>query len=165
MKSAPIAFSLWQRIAHWLTAILVLFNLTFSDNITTWYRAVRRTGSATADQVSSANIHAYVGIAILVLIVLRLALRFKSGVPAAPPEEPTIFRVGAKIAHVALYLLLIALPLSGIAAYYFGIDQAGSIHADVLKIVLWVLIGAHVAGALVHHFYWKTNVLRRMTLG
>ncbi|NKJ95691.1 hypothetical protein GFM14_29870 [Rhizobium leguminosarum bv. viciae] len=75
------------------------------------------------------------------------------------------FNLAARLAHAGLYILIFAMPLSGIAAYYFGIDPAGSFHAGVLKIILWALIAAHVAGALVHQFYWKSNVLRRMTLG
>ena len=137
-RNTPVSFSLTQRILHWLTALLVFFNLIFSDGMEIWHRAMRRTGSATAEQVSSANIHAYVGIAILVLVLLRLVLRFTSGVPAAPPQEPAIFRLGATLAHGLLYLLLIVMPLSGIAAYYFGIDKAGDLHADVLKVVLWL---------------------------
>jgi cytochrome b561 len=39
------------------------------------------------------------------------------------------------------------------------------VHADILKVVLWALIAGHVLGALTHQFYWKTNVLRRMTAG
>ncbi len=34
-----------------------------------------------------------------------------------------------------------------------------------MKLLLWLLIVAHVGGALVHQFYWKTNVLARMTHG
>jgi cytochrome b561 len=130
-----------------------------------WKHAVGQTGSATVDQIASANIHAYVGIAILVLVAARLILRFVVGVPASPSEEPMIFRLAARLAHAALYLLLIAMPVTGIAAYYLGISAAGDIHADVLKVILWGLIGAHVFGALVHQFYWKTDVLRRMTIG
>jgi cytochrome b561 len=130
-----------------------------------WHRAMRREGSATPEQVSSANIHAYVGIAILVLVALRLILRFTRGVPDAPAQEPRIFRLAAKVAHFGLYALLIAMPFTGIGAYYFGNGTAGDIHADILKVVLWVLIAGHVAGVLVHQFYWKTNVLRRMTVG
>jgi cytochrome b561 len=159
------AFSVPQRLLHWLTAALVLFNLLFPDGMNGWSRAVRETGSASPDQVSSANIHAYVGIAILVLVAARLLLRFTKGVPEAPSEEPKIFRIAAKLARAVLYILLIAMPSTGIAAYYFGASAAGNIHADVLKVILWGFVGAHVLGALVHQFYWKTNVLRRMTIG
>lgn len=161
----PISFSPLQRILHWLTAALVLFNLLLPDGMSTWNRSIKRTGSATADQVASANIHAYVGIAILLLVVFRLVLRVKYGVPASPTQEPALFRLAAKAAHALLYVLLIALPLTGMAAYYLGYSGAGDLHADILKVVLWALIAGHVLGALVHQFYWKTNVLRRMTVG
>jgi cytochrome b561 len=161
----PVAFSLPQRVLHWLTAALVFFNLLLPDGMEEWNRSIKRTGSATADQVGSANIHAYVGIAILILVVLRLAFRFVQGVPPSSSLEPAIFRVVAKIAHVLLYGLLIAMPATGMAAYYLGYDGAGDVHADILKVVLWALIAGHVLGALTHQFYWKTNVLRRMTVG
>ncbi len=164
-RSNQVSFSVPQRVLHWATALLVFFNLLLPDGMEQWRRAMRQTGSATPEQVSSANIHAYVGIAILALVALRLILRFTQGVPPDPTREPAIFRLAAKIAHFGLYALLIGMPLTGIGAYYFGNGTAGDIHADVLKVVMWVLIAGHVGGALVHQFYWKTNVLRRMTVG
>ncbi len=164
-NQATSSFSLPQRVLHWLTVVLVFFNLLLPDGMSDWKEAVEHTGSATADQVASANIHAYVGIAIFIVVLARLFLRFTSGVPASPPQEPMIFTIAAKFAHVALYLLLLAMPITGAAAYYFDIDVAGSLHAEVLKVILWALIGGHILGALVHQFYWKTNVLRRMTVG
>lgn len=160
-----MSYSLSQRFLHWAVALLIFFNLLFPDGMNIWHRLMRRGRVPTPEQISSANIHAYVGIAILLLAVLRLGLRFTKGVPDEIAQEPAIFRLAARLAHAGLYILIFAMPLSGIAAYYFGIDPAGSFHADVLKIILWALIAAHVAGALVHQFYWKSNVLRRMTLG
>ncbi|UWM75065.1 cytochrome b/b6 domain-containing protein [Rhizobium sp. WSM4643] len=166
MQQPPImSYSLSQRFLHWAIALLIFFNLLFPDGMNIWHRLMRRGQVPTPEQISSANIHAYVGIAILVLAALRLGLRFTKGVPDEIAQEPAIFRLAARLAHAGLYILIFAMPLSGVAAYYFGIDAAGSFHADVLKIILWALIAAHVAGALVHQFYWKSNVLRRMTLG
>jgi len=164
-QPSVMGYSLSQRFLHWAVALLIFFNLLFPDGMNIWHRLMRRGQIPTPEQISSANIHAYVGIAILLLAVVRLGLRFINGVPPEAAEEPAIFRLAARLAHAGLYILIFTMPLSGIAAYYFGIDSAGSIHADVLKIILWALITAHVAGALVHHFYWKSNVLRRMTLG
>jgi cytochrome b561 len=159
------SFSIPQRILHWLTAALVFFNLIFPNGMNVWKRAIRMTGTATPEQVAGANIHAVVGIAILILVAARIGLRYASGAPSSTTEEPTIFRVAAKLVHVTLYLVLIAMPATGAAAYYLGYSGAGDIHADILKVVLWALVGAHVLGVLVHQFYWKTNVLRRMTIG
>jgi cytochrome b561 len=146
-------------------ALLIFFNLIFSDGIEHWHRLVRRNQPITPDDVASANIHAYVGIAILVLAVVRLVLRHVQGVPQAPAKEPAILSAVAKVTHWLLYLLLILMPLTGIGAYYFGNGTAGDLHADVMKVILWALIAAHVVGALVHQFYWKTDVLARMTHG
>lgn len=162
---APLSYSIPQRILHWGMALLIFFNLIFSDGIEHWHRLVRRGETITPDDIASANIHAYVGIAILALAVVRVALRFVQGVPHAPAEEPAILSMVAKLTHGLLYLLLILMPLTGIGAYYFGNGTAGDIHADVLKIVLWLLLALHIAGALVHQFYWKTDVLARMTRG
>ena len=164
-QPSTLSYSLSQRFLHWAVALLIFFNLLFPDGMNIWHRLVRRGEVPTPEQIASANIHAYVGIAILLLAVLRLSLRFMQGVPPEVSQEPAIFRLGAKLAHAGLYILLFAMPLSGVAAYYFGINPAGFVHADVLKVILWGLIAVHIAGALVHQFYWKSDVLRRMTLG
>ena len=163
--TASLSFSLPQRVLHWLTAGLVFFNLLFPDGMNAWNRSIKQTGAASAEQVASANIHAYAGIAILVLVAARLLLRQVQGVPAAPSEEPQMFKLVAKVSEWTLYLLLIAMPVTGAAAYYLGFEGAGDLHADVLKAALWAVVGLHVLGALAHQFYWKTNVLRRMTIG
>jgi cytochrome b561 len=162
---APVSYSLPQRMLHWGTALLIFFNLIFSDGMEHWHHLVARGLPVTPDDVGAANIHAYVGIVILLLAIVRLGLRWTRGVPAAPAEEPPLLTLVAKITHGLLYLLLLLMPLTGIAAYYFGAAAAGDLHADVLKVVLWALLVAHIAGALVHQFYWKTDVLARMTRG
>lgn len=99
--SRPLSFSVSQRVLHWLTAALVTFNLVLPDGMSDWNRSMERDGMASADQVASANIHAYVGISILALVVLRLIIRFTRGVPASPPQEPPIFRMAATAAHAS----------------------------------------------------------------
>lgn len=163
--SSVLSYSIPQRILHWLMFVLIGFNLIFTEGIEHWHHVMRDGGTPTPDEVSSANIHAYVGIAILCLAVLRLALLLVHGAPDAPVEEPPVFRLAAKVAHGAFYLLFFAMPLSGIAAYYFGIGGAGSLHAGVMKSLLWVLIAVHVAALFVHRFYWRTAVFSRMTRG
>lgn len=163
--TASLSFSLLQRVLHWLTAGLVFFDLLLPGGMNAWNRSMKQTGAVSAEQVASANIHAYAGIAILVLVAVRLLLRQVQGVPVAPAGEPAIFRSVAKISEWTLYLLLLVMPLTGAAAYCLGYEGAGDLHADVLKAVLWAVVWLHVLGALAHQFYWKTNVLRRMTVG
>jgi cytochrome b561 len=57
------------------------------------------------------------------------------------------------------------MPLSGAAAYYFGVEPAGFVHGGPMKLLLWLVIIAHIVAALVHKFVWKTDVMDRMTKG
>ncbi|NWJ23333.1 cytochrome b/b6 domain-containing protein [Rhizobium sp. RM] len=164
-SSSQVSFSMPQRVLHWAMALLIFFNLLFPDGMEHAYRLMRRGEALTSDQIFSANIHAYVGFAILGLALLRLCLRFVQGVPPHPQNEPRLLQIAASIAHFTFYALFFILPLSGIAAYYFGVQAAGQLHSGPFKVLMWVLVVAHIAAALVHQFYWKTDVVKRMTHG
>jgi cytochrome b561 len=164
-SSTQVSFSVPQRVIHWAMALLIFFNLLFPDGMAHAYRLMRRGEALTPDQISSANIHAYVGFAILFLAVLRLRLRFFQGVPPHPEKEPRVLQIAAKVAHFTFYALFFILPLSGIAAYYFGVLAAGKLHSGPFKVLMWALIAGHLIAVLVHQFYLRTNVLKRMTRG
>lgn len=161
----PTTFSLPQRVLHWAMFALIVFNLLFSDGMSHWNRLVSRGEVVTAADVTSANIHAYVGIVILMLALVRVMLRLVQGAPAEPEQEPPLLQFLARIGHLAFYALFFLMPLSGIARYYFGVELAGTVHAGPLKALLWTLIVVHVAAVAAHQFYWKTNILKRMTSG
>ena len=57
-------------------------------------------------------LHKSVGLTVLVLTLLRLGWRLLAGAPALPPM-PRWQRLAAHASHVALYGLLLAMPLSG----------------------------------------------------
>ncbi len=155
-------YSIPQKALHWTIALLILFNLIFSDGMEHWNRLMRRGEPITPDDIASANIHAYVGIAVLVLCLVRLCLRLVQGVPEAPADEPPIAKLVAKVTHWAFYAIFILMPMSGIGKYYFGNDIAGELHGGPIKLLLWALIVLHILGVLVHQFFWRTNLLRRM---
>jgi cytochrome b561 len=163
--TVPTSYSIVQRGLHWVTVLFVFFNLLFADAIKEWTEATEKGTVPDADVVSGANLHAYIGIAIIALTLMRIVVRFVQGAPAAPAEEPAIFRLLSKVAHVAFYALLCLMPFLGIGAYYFGNGTAGFLHEGPVKLLLWLLIVVHVAAVLVHQYYWKTNVLTRMTRG
>lgn len=159
------AFSIPQRILHWLMAVLILFNLLFSDAMETFGQLYFGDKPVPPEVMASANIHAYVGITILVLALVRLCLRILQGAPPPLQEEPYVFRILAKISHGLFYVMFIIMPLAGIGAFYFKNSMAAFAHIGWMKSAMWVLIGLHILGVLVHQFYWKTNIIRRMTSG
>lgn len=165
MTNTRTGYSLAQKALHWLTVILVLFNLLLPGSIERVVDLLGGGKTPTASETLSANLHIYSGIAILVFTVLRLMLRFIQGAPGQPDGEPDIFHLLAKLSHAVFYAVLILMPALGIAKYYFDIDAAGDLHGGLVKLFLWALIALHVAAVLVHQFWWKTNLLARMTTG
>ncbi|NKJ35354.1 MULTISPECIES: cytochrome b [Rhizobium] len=159
------AYSVPQRLLHWLVALLVFFNLLFPDGMNAWRHLVHRGQTPSPGDIASANIHAYAGIAVLLLAIVRLAVRFSSDAPEKPNGQPAFLHHIAHVTHVLLYVLIFAMPVSGIAAYYLGVDTAGSVHGGLMKMLLWIVVVLHIFGALVQHFYFRSDVLRRMTIG
>ncbi|WP_267549196.1 cytochrome b [Rhizobium rhizogenes] len=162
---ARSAYSIPQRLLHWLMALLIFFNLLFPDGMNAWKHLIRNGQTPSPADIASANIHAYVGIAVLLLAIIRLAIRFSSDTPERPSGQPAFLHHIARVTHVLLYALIFAMPLSGIATYYLGIDAAGFAHGGPIKMLLWIVVVLHIFGALVQHFYFRSDVLRRMTIG
>ncbi len=164
-SSAPVSYSIPQRALHWLTLLLVLYNLIAESSMGRVTRLLSKGETPTAEQMTASDLHLCVGIAILAVTVLRLILRGIQGAPAAPAGETQLFKLLSKIGHWSLYFLLVAMPLTGLAKYYLGNEIAGEIHGEVMKVLLWLLIIAHVGAVLIHQFFWKTNIMARMTKG
>ncbi|MBX3596863.1 MAG: cytochrome b/b6 domain-containing protein [Rhizobiaceae bacterium] len=158
---APAGYTRSQIVLHWLIAALVAFQFLASDGIEAAWRAFIRT-QVVGDAFSAlALAHIVVGITILLLVGARLWLRLKHGAPAPDPAEPRVLQWLAKLAHFALYVVLIILPLSGLVGWVFGQSQPIEVH-QIAKTILLVLVGLHLLGVLFHQFIWKTGVLRRM---
>ena len=159
-QSQPIAYSRAQITLHWVIAALVFFQLIFGESIADYGHALR--DGATPDSMTFllGNAHIWVGIAVLVLTLARIALRISHGAPA-PVPGPKLQELVAKSIHGLFYLLLIAAPISGSVAWFLGVREAGAAH-HLMKPVLIVLIVLHVAAALYHKFVLKDGVMERM---
>lgn len=161
MRQNPTTYSLMQIVLHWTIAALVIFQLLFGEDIKPAYRAFSRGTEAAAADLFNANIHVYVGIAVLVLALWRFAIRLQRGVPPAPADENRVLEWISRITHFLLYLFIFGMPVTGILAWYFGYGEMGEIH-EAAKPVIIVAVGLHAAGALWHHFFVRDNVLVRM---
>jgi cytochrome b561 len=145
---------------------------------------------APAGAFDAAAMHGSIGLTILALAALRLVWRLVELPPSHPESMKRYERVLARSAHIAFYVLLFALPLTGWALAsadqqaisFFGLfdlpqlrigaqlplaggtlgeDQLEEVH-EVLFNVLLALAAVHIAAALKHHFIDHDNVLRSM---
>jgi cytochrome b561 len=155
-------YSSAQIALHWLIAVLLVFNAFFSgDGMKDAWRSYSQSSDVSGFSGLVPQLHLWVGIAILAFAIWRIFLRSTRGVPEAPAEESAVLRLAAHGTHILLYVLMLAMPLTGIAIYYLGIGALGDVH-ELLRLPLIALVLLHVAGALYQRFILKTNVLTRM---
>jgi cytochrome b561 len=154
----PSGYSGLQISLHWIIALLVLFQLVFGESMTTMVDAEENGEAVEPLDQSLATGHLWVGIAILALVLIRLALRIGQGTPE--PNGSGMAQRAAKIAHAVFYLLLIAMPVTGLLTYY-EIADLGDLHGWG-KPVFIALIAIHALAALYHQFLVKDGTLARM---
>jgi len=126
--------------------------------------------------------HFMLGLSVLALVILRIYARISSPTPRITPEPSPLMHQVAKLGHLALYGLMIAMPLLGWALLsaagkpipFFGLELPALVAknkelADTLKelhetigVLGYYLIGIHVAAALYHHYIRKDDTLTRM---
>lgn len=159
-RTQPASYSPVHIVLHWSIAALILFQLVFGDSIGDLGRALRNGGTPDTATAFMGNAHIWVGIAILVLTIIRLLIVVLRGVPAPVPGSK-LQHLAAKAVHGLLYLLMIVVPITGLAAWFGGIRAAGEIH-ELSKPAFIILIALHVVGALYHHFVLKDGSLARM---
>ncbi|MDB5480864.1 MAG: Cytochrome [Caulobacteraceae bacterium] len=167
-------FTPLQRLLHWLIAVCILAML---------FIGVGMVSTATPKFLPLIAIHKSLGIAILVLALIRLAVRLRYGAPALPADLPEPMKLAAHLSHYALYALMIGMPLIGwamlsAAAYpvvVFGgvrlpaiLPQSDSLHTwfwdahFYLAFAFFALVLLHVAAALFHALVRRDGVFEAM---
>ncbi len=157
----PAGYSRLQIWLHWTVAALIALQVAFHEGIETVRAAARGGPAATESDAFMADMHVAVGISVFALALIRLGLRLRRGAPAVPEAEWPPLRLLARLTHFLLYTLILAMPLSGAAAWFGGVEAAARAHG-IMMVALAALVALHFAGALYQHFFLRTNVLRRM---
>jgi len=129
--------------------------------------------------------HFMLGLAVLVLVVIRLLARLSGRKPPITPEPSAWQALLANTTHFALYAFMLAMPVagwvilsaSGDTIPFFGLElptlvsqsealagQVKEIH-ETVGTIGYFLIGLHALAALFHHYAIKDDTLRRMLPG
>ena len=177
--TAPDRYPAALRALHWTVAALVALQLVFALTNALVYEVA----PDTAETVIQAHIS--VGLLILVLTLLRLGVRLTSALPAFPETMGRTKRRLAHATHGALYLVLIALPVTGwlkFAALGYPVSAFGLLPLPVfdfmpdiarrartahelLGLTLGGLLVLHIGAALFHKRLTGSAVLPRMWRG
>ena len=135
-----------------------------------------------AERQMARDWHFTFGLLIFALVWVRIALRVLCTTPPIQPAPSALMEKLAKAGHLALYALMVVLPVVGWLVLsargksipFFGLELPALIASDKalggqLKElhelggnVGYFLIGGHAITALLHHYAWKDNTLRRV---
>lgn len=166
-----------SRLLHWTTAILFLALIPMGI-----FASIIPEG--TEYRNAYYVVHKTLGVVVFALLLIRLIWNLMSKRPELDASLKTHERKLAHVAHVALYGMMIAIPVTGFAMTSFHgyptfffvweleplwapSDTAtiiwGTMHKYLLPYLLYIILGAHILGALKHHFVDKhEKALKRM---
>jgi cytochrome b561 len=167
-------FTPLQRLLHWLMAICLVALL---------FIGVGMVSTVMPKYLPLISIHKSLGIVILILALIRLAVRLHDGAPPLPADLPEPMKFAAYLSHYALYGLMIVMPLLGwtmLSAAAYPVVLYGGIHlpslvpqSERLHTLLWnahyylafaffALVLMHVAAALFHAMVRRDGVFEAM---
>jgi cytochrome b561 len=174
MTTSRKRFAAPQRLLHWLMAICILSML---------FIGVGMVSTAAPKYLTLVQIHKPLGIAILVLALIRLGLRIYYGSPSLPTDLPEPMKLAAYLSQVILYALMIAMPLIGwgmLSAASYPVVLFGGVHlpailpaSDSLHTLLWhahyylafaffAIVLMHIAAILFHKLIRRDGVFETM---
>ena len=175
MSLPTIGYTRTSIALHWLIALLIfslfplgiyMADLPFSPGRLKLY-----------------SYHKWLGVTVFLLALARLAWRWTHPAPPPPAGLPAWQRIASVAAHHLLYVLILAVPISGwlmssakgFQTVYLGIiplpdlltkDKATGdalllVH-QILNFTLGALVITHLTAALKHYFIDRDEVLGRM---
>jgi len=175
VKNTRLAYGSVAKSFHWVVALLILTLLAVGF--------IMSDMENTPDKFKLYGLHKSVGISVLTLALVRLMWKAVNVAPLLPATLHRMEKLLAHAGHALLYVLMIAMPLSGwlmssaagVQVSVFGWfllpdfvapdKDVKDFFREAHELLAWaliVMISLHVLAALLHHFYYRNNVLRRM---
>jgi cytochrome b561 len=164
-----------QRCFHWLMAALIFVGLALG----VWAHELPR-GELRSDVLF---FHKSIGVTVLALVILRIGWRIASGAPAYAEPLGRLTRGAAHSAHMALYALMVVMPVSGYVlssaggndVSWFGLfslpsvlpkdgalSQAGREAHYLFAWAIGIVLALHLAAVVWHTTVRRDTVLTRM---
>ncbi|NPT36940.1 cytochrome b [Paraburkholderia xenovorans] len=177
MRPTRTHFSPLARLLHWTMAPLIIAML---------FIGVGMVATVSRAHDTLIAIHKPLGIALLLLVVLRVGVRLTRGSPPLPDAMPAPQRFAAKASHLVLYVLMAAMPLIGwamLSAAGYPVTLYGPLHLPPIaphNVELFALLRAlhtwlafalfatvllHLAAALLHGLIRRDGVFSSMARG
>jgi cytochrome b561 len=176
MSNVPHRFALIQRLLHWLMAACIF---------AMFFIGVGMVSTVAPTYPPLILTHKTLGVTLLVLVVIRLAVRLHYGAPPLPADLPPAMKLGARLSHLLLYGFMIVMPLLGLGMLWaaaYPVDLYGGIQipallpqSDRVHTLLWnahfylgfaffALVLLHLAAGLFHALIRRDGVFGTIAL-
>jgi cytochrome b561 len=173
MPPARVQFPVFSRVLHWTMAVMVLTMLGIGVAMVV----------SLADYHALVSIHRPLGIAILILVVVRFVNRQLNPPPPFPATMSPLERRMATASELAMYGLMLVLPLIGwgmLSAARYPVVVYGSLHLPyilphnavlyavlrrvhtILAYLFFFTFLGHVSAILFHTLIVRDGLLKRM---
>lgn len=172
---ASLRYSLPAIVLHWLVALFIFSAIglgVYMINL-----------SLSPTKLKLYSFHKWIGVSIFLLMLVRLAWRITHRPPQLPAQMSAAMCRAAEAMHAALYLLVLAIPISGwlmssakgFQTVWFGViplpdliakdvelGKSLAIVHQTLNIGLGLLLLTHIGAALKHRYIDRDDILARM---
>jgi cytochrome b561 len=163
-------------LLHWLIAALIVWGFALG-----W--VMTDIPGITPTKLRYFSWHKWIGVTVLALVLVRVLWRATHAAPALPASTPGWERGAAHAGHALLYVLMLAIPVTGylyssaagIQVVYLGIwplptligpdDTLKHLLRNVhvtLNYTLLAVVVLHVLAVIKHQFFDRQNILARM---
>ncbi|HTV98572.1 MAG TPA: cytochrome b [Steroidobacteraceae bacterium] len=175
MPNQATRYGVLAQTFHWVIAALIVVQFVLAKTAMPLPLGVHKLALLAR--------HKSFGMTVLMLAILRVLWRLRTAPPPLPAGMSRFERGAARGTHIAMYVLLFAMPLTGwmmssaknYAVSWFGLftwpnligksdaafDLLRATH-DTLSYVLFAVAALHIVAALKHHFWNRDDVLVRM---
>lgn len=173
-----LKYPLSSRILHWLIALIILTVLGLGIYMTKFLPMEN------PNHLQIYELHKSLGVSVLILVFIRIVNRFVKKAPSLPSTMPRWEVALAHLGHFGLYVLMVAVPLSGylmsnsygFPVHLFGIEMPflittnpalGNLFAEAHELLAYTLIALvvlHILAVIKHRFFDipEHDVLKRM---
>lgn len=179
-NARPVSYSVSQKSLHWIIALAVIGLAP----VGTWMASRGAAGIFDALTNTLYVWHKAIGFTVLLLMVIRIAMKFGRGTPAPVSTLTPVERLVSGVVHNLIYVLLVLTPLLGWAGVtaFPALITVGGYNLPAMPFVpqdqalakqLFTLHGytaralvalslMHIGAALMHRIVKKDAVFARM---
>ena len=160
--NVPTHYNKFHILIHWLAVIHQIITIDHWRQNCVRVLSLRNKGIKNDGNTSNSQIHILGGLLLILLLAIRVFLQIKFGFPAANRKANDPLRFLSTFVHLGIYLILFAIPITGLLAFSTVNVELGIAH-KILVYVLYLFVITHLIGVAYHQILLADNIMEKIT--